>query len=376
MRIAHVVTLVSPDGAFGGPVRVAINLARATRDAGHDATILGSFRGYEKAPAEIDGVPARLFPAHRLLPGLGFSGLVSPGLIRYLVRHVAEFDVVHVHLARDLITLPAALIARRQRVPYVTQTHGMVDASTRRLAAILDALGTRRVLRSAAALFHLTVQERDDLEGVARSPNLPLTFLPNGVPRSTLQADVESGREVLYLARLHARKRPLMFVEAAIALREKFPETRFTLVGADEGEAGVVTDRIESADASEVIAWDGSLEPEKTLERMSHASVYVLPSVNEPFAMTVLEAMSIGLPSIVTDTCGLIPQLRDPTAVVVVDSSLDGLVNELARLLSDPVDRIALGTRARREAAHHFSIHRVAAMALDAYGRARSERTG
>jgi len=376
MRIAHVVTLVSPDGAFGGPVRVAINLARATRDAGHDATILGSFRGYEKAPAEIDGVPARLFPAHRLLPGLGFSGLISPGLTRYLVKHVAEFDVVHVHLARDLITLPAALIARRQRVPYVTQTHGMVDASTRRLAAILDALGTRRVLRSAAALFHLTAQERDDLKGVARTSGLPLTFLPNGVPRSTLQADVESGCEVLFLARLHARKRPLMFVEAAIALREKFPETRFTLVGADEGEAGVVTDRIESADASEVIAWDGSLEPEKTLERMSRASIYVLPSVNEPFAMTVLEAMSIGLPSIVTDTCGLIPQLRDPTAVVVVDSSLDGLVNELARLLSDPVDRIALGSRARLEAEHHFSIHRVAAMALDAYCRARSERAG
>jgi glycosyltransferase involved in cell wall biosynthesis len=367
MKIAHVVTLVSPDGAFGGPVRVAINLARAAQELGHDVTILGSFHGYDGAPAEIEGVPARLFRARRLLPGLGVSGLIAPKLIGYLIKHVGEFDVVHVHLARDLITLPSALIARNRRIPYITQTHGMVDRSERRLAKVLDALATRRALRDAKTLFHLTAQERDDLVLVARTSTLPLTFLPNGVPSSDLEADSASGVEVLFLARLQERKRPLMFVEAAIALRDAFPQTRFTLVGPDEGEAGNVVARIDAADAGEFIAWEGALEPGRTLERMSRASIYVLPSVNEPFAMTVLEAMSIGLPSIVTDTCGLIPQLHNANAVAVVDDSLDGLVTELSRLLSDPVARVVLGQEARREAVAHFSIDRVAAMAVAAY---------
>ncbi|MET9018457.1 glycosyltransferase [Actinopolymorpha sp. NPDC004070] len=367
MKIAHVVTLVSPDGAFGGPVRVATNLARAMQDAGHEVTILGSHRGYDLPPTQLEGVPARLFPARRLLPGLGFSGLVSPGLLAHLHRHIAEFDIVHLHLARDLVTLPSALLARRRGVPYVTQTHGMIDASRRRLAHVLDALATRTVLRQAPTLFHLTEQERDDLVQVARTSSLPLAQLPNGVPVSKLQADVESGREVLFLARLHAVKRPLAFVEAAIALKEQFPETRFTLVGPDEGEAADVMHRIESANAGGAISWEGSLAPSQTLERMSRASIYVLPSIEELFPMSVLEAMSIGLPTIVTDTCGLIPELHDPNAVVVVNSSLDGLVTELKRLLSDPTARVALGDQARREVEDRFSIYNIAAIATSAY---------
>jgi glycosyltransferase involved in cell wall biosynthesis len=375
MRIAHVVTLVSPDGAFGGPVRVATNLAQAMRDAGHEVTILGAYQGYDAVPTQVDGVRAKLFPARRLLPGLGFAGLACPGLLGYLWRHVDEFDILHVHMARDLVTLPAALLARRARIPYVTQTHGMIDASDRALARILDLAATRRAVRGARTVFHLTAREREDLVGVVGSTSLPLAFLPNGVPTTDQAADVASGREVLYLARLAARKRPLVFVEAAIALRERFPQVRFTLVGPDEGEADAVCARIEAAGAGDVIAWEGPLAPERTLDRMLQASIYVLPSIDEPFPMAVLEAMSVGLPSIVTDTCGLATALNDPTALGVVDSSVDGLVAELGALLADPELRQTRGERARREVADHFSIDRAAMAALAKYEEGCDERT-
>lgn len=375
MRIAHVVTLVSPDGAFGGPIRVATNLARAMRESGHDVTILGAYQGYESAPAEVDGVPARLFPARRLLPGLGFSGLACPGLLAYLRRNIAEFDIVHVHMARDLVTLPTALLARRTGRPYVTQTHGMIDPSHRVLAKILDIAATRRAVRGAKTVFYLTTQEREDLLRVVKTPSLPLTFLPNGVPTAERTADVASGREVLYLARLQARKRPLVFVEAAIALRKRFPDVKFTLVGPDEGEAEAVQARIAAAGAGDAITWEGPLPPERTLERMVRASVYVLPSVNEPFPMSVLEAMSVGLPSIVTDSCGLVEALHDATALGVVDDSVDGLVAELGALLADPDLRRTRAERARREVIDHFSIQRAATTALASYEEVRDERT-
>lgn len=371
MKIAHVVTLVSPDGAFGGPVRVAVNLSRAMREAGHEVVVLSAYQGYESPPAELDGVPARLFPARRVLP-LGFSGLVAPGLLTYLRRHVTEFDVVHIHLARDLITLPAALIAGRRRTPYVTQTHGMVDASKRWLAHLLDAVATRRVLRRAATAFHLTDQERTDLALVARSSSLPLARLANGVPSSELTADVEGGREVLFLARLQARKRPGAFVEAALALCEQFPGTRFTLVGPDEGEAAAVLARIAGAHAAGVISWEGPIEPKQTLLRMSRSSVYVLPSVDEPFPMTVLEAMSLGMPCIVTQTCGLVGDLRDSASLRVVDHSVESLTEAIGQLLVDREARVTLGERARLEAQANFSMSHIAAAALSAYAQATS----
>jgi glycosyltransferase involved in cell wall biosynthesis len=243
----------------------------------------------------------------------------------------------------------------------------MIDHSERRLAHLLNAVATRGVLRDAATVFHLSANERDDLTEVARTAVLPFTLLPNGVPYSALEADVASGREVLFLARMHTRKRPLVFVEAALSLREEFPDTRFTLVGPDEGEAAAVMAHIEAASAQDTITWEGPLHPTKTLSRMSRASIYVLPSLDESFGMTVLEAMSIGLPTVITYGCGLLHHLHDRTSVCVVDSSLAALVTELARLLRCFNTRLALGQQARCEVNTHLLINRTAGRATQAY---------
>ena len=50
-----------------------------------------------------------------------------------------------------------------------------------------------------------------------------------------------------------------------------------------------------------------ALTPDAIPARMAAADVYVLPSVREPHPMSVLEAMSVGLPVVVTNDCGLAP---------------------------------------------------------------------
>src|SRR5512133_1426696 len=132
MRVLHVVTLVTLDGAFGGPVRVAVNHVRELRRRGHDAMVVAAASGFAgKLPDHVEDVPARLFPARRVAP-LGFSGLIAPGMLAWLRREMPTCDVVHIHLARDLITLPLALLAQRLGVRYVVQPHGMIDASDKR----------------------------------------------------------------------------------------------------------------------------------------------------------------------------------------------------------------------------------------------------
>lgn len=367
MRIAHAVTLVSPDGAFGGPVRVATNQASALRSLGHDVTIIGAYAGFDTAPTLVEDIPAKLFRARRLVPSVGFPGLVAPGLMRYLVSTIGEYDVIHVHLARDLVTLPTARIAQQRGVPYVMQPHGMVDRSDRLLAKVLDAVATRSALRCARALFYLTNHEAEELALVADSNSLPLEFLFNGVPPSSLRANISDGHEVLFLARLHPRKRPLAFVDAAIALHSAFPHVRFSLVGPDEGEAAAVMTRISEADASKYIQWEGPLPPSKTAERMAKASVYVLPSLDEPFPMSVLEAMSMAMPCVVTDSCGLLEALHDKDSVVVVTSTTDSLELAISRLLQDRLLRVEIGRRAHTEVNTYFGTVAVADQLSGAY---------
>jgi 2-polyprenyl-3-methyl-5-hydroxy-6-metoxy-1,4-benzoquinol methylase len=84
-------------------------------------------------------------------PGAGFAGLGAPGLSGWFRRNRTDFEVVHIHFGRDLVVLPVALAARRHGIAYVLQTHGMVTPSDHPLAAPLDAVWTRKVLRHAAA---------------------------------------------------------------------------------------------------------------------------------------------------------------------------------------------------------------------------------
>jgi glycosyltransferase involved in cell wall biosynthesis len=362
MRILQIVTLISPDGAYGGPVRVAFNQSRQLRSQGHDVVVAGASRGYDPVPQELERQPVQLTRPRAIVPFMGFAGLASPSLLWWMLRRRKTYDIVHVHLARDLVTLPAALLSLLLRKRLVVQTHGMIIPSRRAIAPLMDWLLTRPVLRRANAVVHLSDDEKQALLQV--EPRLALTHLPNGVPTYDIanqdmdtSAGSEVAVEVLYLARLHERKRPRLFVEAASDLLSEGVDASFRLVGPDGGEA----DKVEVAislmhDPHGRIAWEGALPPNRTVERMKRSSIYVLPSVNEPFPMSVLEAMAVGLPVVVTESCGLADVVRRTASGIVIDESKRALIDAMRSLIMDSVLRKKMGIAARRTAADIFSM--------------------
>lgn len=366
MKIIHLVTLVSSDNAFGGPLRVAVNLSRAMIDEGHEVEIVAAYLGDAHPPTHIEGVPARLFRARRLLP-LGFSGLIAPGLIRYLRSRVDDVDMVHVHMTRDLITLPAAGWLAARRRAFVVQTHGQIDRSRRVLAHVLDAAIVRRVLRRARRVFVLTDDERADVAAVARSADVRFSVVPNGTTIPHTTATPSTSSTVLFLARLAERKRPQAFVRVAAAVHERFPAARFELIGPDEGEAPAVEGLISELHAEHYVSWRGAASHAAGLEAMQNAAVYVLPAVDEPFALSVLEAMSMGLPCVVTDSCGLVGLVSDPASLIVSASDVTHLQHALESLLADESLRADTGRRARAEAQANFTIEHIARRVLEQY---------
>ncbi|OZC83656.1 glycosyltransferase [Rhodococcus sp. 06-412-2C] len=351
MRILQVVTLMSADGAYGGPARVAVNQSEALVRRGHSVTIVAAG---VCAESPVCGVTYRLFPPRNLVPGTGFAGLAAPAMLPWAMRNVSGFDVVHIHLARDLVTLPMASLARLCRRPFVTQTHGMVDASEHRLARPIDAVATRGALRSARAVFYLTERERSDLICVAQQ-NISVQKLTNGVP--VLPARLQQPYvEVLFLARLHPRKRADLFADMADVILQENDSAIFTLVGPDEGEGAAIEARQRAR-----LRWEGALDPERTAARMAEAAIYVLPSIDEPYPMSVLEAMAVGIPVIITDSCGLATSVtRVGCGIVVPAGNLQALIEAVRRLLGDEALRVAMGSRGRAAAQSEFGTDAIA----------------
>jgi glycosyltransferase involved in cell wall biosynthesis len=376
VRVLQVVTLVTPDGAFGGPVRVAENQASALREAGHDVAVAAGASGFPEGgrPTSLGGAPLHLFDVRTAVPGASFSGLLSVGLLRWVRQQLREgrVDVLHVHLARDLVTLPAAELARRSGRPYVVQPHGMVMPTGNPIAPVLDGALTRRVLRGAGSVFHLTAREGGGLEQVARAA-LPLQLLGNGVPVASSAPPRPDRPEVLFCARLQERKRPLVFVEMAKALLAEGSPASFVLVGPDEGLGGAVQAEVEAFGDPDRLRWEGAIAPSEVLGRMSRATLTVLPSLDEPNGMSLLESMSVGRPVVVTRSCGLASDIEELGAGAVVDETLDDLVRAVRTLLSDSTALAAASAAALAGTRERFGMGPVVATLLDCYALARSE---
>jgi glycosyltransferase involved in cell wall biosynthesis len=363
------VTLIAPDGAYGGPARVAVNQASALTDLGHEVTIAAGQINYENPPRELEGAAAQLFPSRFLIPGVGYAGVFAPTMWSWLAHNAHRFDIAHIHLARDLVTIPAAFRLDKSGVPFVVQTHGMVVPRSHPLATSVDRLLTARLLRRAALVFYLNDRERSDLESIGGA-DLALDELDNGTPLPSdewlakeTQTDDDPVPEVLYFARLHERKRPEVFAEAAIRLLRQGVRAKFSIVGPPAGAEDAVDRLIQCARREGISASQLSREPgvppDQALERISRAGVYVLPALREPFGMTIIEALTLRIPVVICRDGGLASFVEEHECGLVVDGSVESVEQAITTLLDDPGLARLMGDRGRAAVRDELNIERV-----------------
>jgi glycosyltransferase involved in cell wall biosynthesis len=379
MRIVHTVTLTGDDGAYGGPVSVATGQLAELAARGHDTVLVSLWRGRAVPPRTLDGVPLRAHRARTLVPGQGFLGLFHPGLAVTLWRLAGRADVLHVHAGRDLVSLAALAVAALRRRPFVVQTHGMVQPRRSAAARLFDRCYVPLLRRARAALV-LTEDEETGLRRVLRPGGPPMVRLPNGVRPPADGPDGPQGTEgadVLFLARLHPRKRPEAFVRMAALVRAKRPEVSFALHGADEGRLAPVRRLIADEGLDGAVEYGGPLDHAAAVRRIARATVYVLPSVDEPFPMSVLEALAAGTPVVCTGSCGIAAELERRGAALVTDGSPEALAEAVLSLLEDRSLRERTAAAGRTAAREEFSLAAVADRLERLYGSAaRATRPG
>ena len=361
----QIVTYVSIDAAFGGPVAVAVAQAIELAACGHEVELLAGWDGL--ATLEAPGVRVRLFRTNSLLPAAGFSGLVAPRLLAHVRANHRSYDSVHIHMSRDLITLPVAMFLASKRAKYVVQSHGTIVPDPRIRARIFDAIAVRRVLERATSVIAYRGVDDDALRAVSRG-KASIEFLVNGVESGLMPLpNPATAGEVLFMARLHPRKRVMAFAQMARLLVERGISSRFVVVGPDEGDLAALRAFIATHAMLDLLSYEGAVPYDQVRDRLRRSAVYVLPSVNEPFPVTVLEAMAVGTPCVITDTCGLAPYFEEDTAGLVTDGTPDKMAEAVESLITDSALRDSVIKNAARTVEERFSIGAVVETLLAYY---------
>jgi glycosyltransferase involved in cell wall biosynthesis len=118
------------------------------------------------------------------------------------------------------------------------------------------------------------------------------------------------------------------------------------------------------------------LPPESDVSRLlMEAQIFVLSTNYEALPISILEAMRASLPVVATDVGGIAESVRhEETGLLVRRGDVEGLRGALARVITGPALRVAMGTAGRRLWSAQFTASAMTARTVEVYKRALAGR--
>lgn len=323
---------------------------------------------------EQDGYRLRYFPRlGRAEYKLGFA------LSAWLARHVADYDLAHIHSDFNFPVLAAAAACRWRKVPYLLTPHGMLEPwalgyKARKKRLYYEWVERPLVLRGARALQALNRSEAANIEALRLGP--PVVVLPNGIDpaeaaaREPAKAEIFLDRfpaargktVILFLHRVDPKKGLDILARAYGRLRGRFPQTHLVVAGSATGDyEATARGFFEAAGCADAVTFTGLLEGDEKRGALAAASVFVTPSYSEGFSMSVLEAMAAGLPCVLTEGCNFPEAGAAGAARIVPTGDVGAFAAALENLLDDPAAMRTMGQLARELVSAEYTWPTVAA---------------
>ncbi len=357
MRILHVLTSIDPK--TGGPANVLARLARVqAARCGHRVCVLTAD---DPAAVEVVTDEMREVGAEHLACG-PMRGPFAAGRTtrRRIDANLAEgVDVVHIHGLWQHAPHSAAAAARAAGAPYIMRPCGMLDPWTlsqgRLKKRLFLALMARRHLNRAAALHYTTETERRLVEPLRLFPRA--FVIPNGLDweefkvlprRGEFRAAHRIGDRplIVFLSRVHHKKGLDLLLPAFARL----PDASAMLAIVGPGETGYIDElraQAASLGAGERVIFPGMMAGRSRLEALRDADLFCLPSYQENFGVSVIEALGVGTPVLISDQVNICAEVAAAGVGEVVPCAAEPLAQRLAELLSNRARLAEMAARAR-----------------------------
>ena len=352
---------------INGVTRMVMLTAQTLHAMGHEPTIFALGPAHPQDEPYVVRSPGRI---------MGDSGYYFATRYTAVARtKLAKMDILHAHhlwMSLDF----AHRYAQNQPVIYTNHTRYDIYAGEYLPllpAGLAHQLGKRlmhwmwpRQTKRCAAVISPSAHVKQIME--AYGVRAPITVIPNGIERKTLlshpsQTDLNIPSEkitAIYVGRLASEKRILFLLDRFAQACQTTPQLHLLLLG-DGLQRQEVTARIAQPDLQPHVTDYGWIPYDQIGRYLTAADFFITASLSEVHPLTVLEAMTAGLPIAAPPADWVRDCVPDSAGLFTTD-----LADNIAKLAQDHTLRQQMG-HAAQEASIPFDIENTTQQTITLY---------
>jgi glycosyltransferase involved in cell wall biosynthesis len=307
---------------FGGAERYFVDLSSILAEHGHEVQVV-CHRDFQEMD-RLTGIPGTTVESFTVA---GWWDLFALKKMRKAIERF-EPDIVHAHLARGAYM--AGKICQKNEIPLVVKTHNYVDLKYYKNVDIF--ITTTRDQQKYLVRQGVSPEKTKVIPNFSRLPAV-----------ETVSRHVNDPLVIASCGRMVEKKGFHILLKALDKVIESGARVSLRL-GGDGEEKPSLLDLSETLGLNNQVEFCGWID--SISDFLEEADIFVLPSLDEPFGIVVLEAMARGTPLISTRTQGPSEILDEETSYLVETGSVDALAKALSIAISDKEGRLKKAEKA------------------------------
>lgn len=334
--------------AIGGPARIIYDHTTVVLKLGHEVDILSPASPDDKIYPAPDG--ARVIVCKRTTPISRFFPEFSLELWDFLKKHIHEYDVIHCHGIWHFGSVAPFLF--KNNTPKAITIHGLLDHWALHHGywkkKIFSVLFQKRFLKKANLIQINNHDELNDLRQYLGFQHPNVAIIPNGMQLDELASLPPKGtfrqkfglptdkKIVLFMGRLNIKKGLDLLLPAFQKYAQQYDDAILVLAGPDDGYQALTERFISDHQLTHKMIMVGMLTGELKKAALADADIFALTSYSEGFSIAALEAMTAGVPALVSNRIGFDGTVAQYHAAHEIPLTVEGVLEGLVHMLQNP----------------------------------------
>lgn len=349
MKILYLIT----KSEAGGAQTHVLQLSQYFKSQGHAVAVMAYPGGWLQEELKKNNI--------EFVENFYFSNSFNPlrayRAVQSIKKYITNFkpDLVHCHSSG---AGAFGRLAVEGKIPTIYTAHGWgfnigVPFFQRKVSMFVESLLARaavQIICVSQFVKNLALQYRI-------APQEKLTVIYNGI--EALEAGYnETGKvKITFIGRLAEPKNPLLLLEAFNNLSQDLKNKSEVSIIGDGPKKSDIVDFIKKNNLT-MVRMMGELPRQDVLKVLGNSDIFTLISRWEGLPLTILEAMSLGLPVVASHVGGIQEAVGSDNGFLVANRAQD-ISDALAALISSNQLRIRLGQASHQKWQQQFSLSKM-----------------